>query len=268
MIDAAVLRYDRAPERRERALGLIQRERFATVTELADALEVSEMTVRRDLQRLEETGQVRVVPGGVSLRSQLGGTDFRLRLIAQVEEKRAIGRVAAGQVDTGNVVGIDAGTTTLEVLRQLPLDAGLTIVTQSLPAMGEVSRRRDLELMGLGGVFSSEAESFSGPSTVATVAQMHLDVAFFGATAIRSGESLCGNPFDAETKRAMRRAARRAVLVVDSSKFSRTAMMRILPVERFDAVIVDDGLSTEDRETLERLDVEVLVARRDEGANR
>lgn len=263
MTETPGLRYDRAPERRERALELIQREGFATTSELADELGVSEMTVRRDLQRLEEMGRVRVVPGGVSLRSPSGGTDFRLRLITEEAEKRAIARVAAEQASAGAVVGIDAGSTALEVLRHLPRDAGMTVVTHSLPAMNEVAARRDLELMGLGGVLRQEAGSFSGPATVAAVSQIHLDVAFIGATALRGGESLCGNPYDAETKRAMREAAKRAVLVVDSEKFGRTAMMRILPVEQFDAIVVDDGLSPGDREELERLDIEVLIARRE-----
>lgn len=256
----ADLRYDRAPERRERALELIRRDGFVTTSELAAELGVSEMTVRRDLQRLEEGGEVRVVPGGVSVRTAAGGTDFRLRLITEEAEKRAIGELAATLVPEGAVVGIDAGSTALEVLRHLAVDTGLTVVTQSLPAMNEAAARRDLELMALGGVLRPEAGSFSGPATVAQVSQLHLDVAFIGATALRDGESLCGNPYDAETKRAMRSSAHWAALVIDSSKFDRTAMMRILPVARYDAVVVDDGLADGDLEALRSLDLAVHVA--------
>ena len=227
---------------------------------LATELGVSEMTVRRDLLRLEELGDVRVVPGGVSLRSPAGGTDFRLRMIAEESEKRAIGRLAASLVPERSVVGIDAGSTSLEVLRAIAPDAGVTVVTQSLPAMLEVSARRGLELMALGGALRHEAGSLSGPTTVQQVADLHLDAAFIGATAVRDGVALCGNPYDAETKRAMRQAAKWAALVVDSRKFERSAMMRILPVESFDAIIVDSAIDAAHLAELRSLGIEVRVA--------
>lgn len=254
------LRYDRAPERRDRALDLIRREGFVAISELAAELGVSEMTVRRDLLRLEERGEVRVVPGGVSMRSPAGGTDFRLRMIAEEAQKRAIGRLAASLIPAQSVVGIDAGSTSLEVLRAISPGTGATIVTQSLPAMFEVASRRGIELMALGGALRSEAGSLSGPTTVQQVAELHLDVAFIGATAVRGDEALCGNPYDAETKRAMRQAAKWAALVIDSRKFDRTAMMRILPIGSFDAVIVDSDISDEDVTRLHALGVEVHVA--------
>lgn len=264
-MDATDLRYDRAPERRDLALELIRKDGFMTTADLAGQLGVSEMTVRRDLQRLEERGDVRVVPGGVSVRTPAGGTDFRLRLITEEAEKRAIGELPATLVPNGAVVGIDAGSTALEVLRRLPVDSNLTVVTQSLPAMNETARRRDVDLVGLGGILRPEASSFTGSMAVRELSQLHLDVAFIGATALRDGESLCGNPYDAETKRAMREAAHWAALVVDSSKFERTAMMRVLPIDAYDAVVVDDRIAPADLELLRELDLDVHLAPTEEG---
>ena len=261
MTELRDLRYEKAPQRRERVTELIRREGFATTSWLAQELGVSEMTVRRDLQRLEKGGEIRVVPGGVSLRSPAGGTDFRLRLITEEAEKRAIGATASRLVEPGSIVGIDAGSTALEVLRQLPPDFDITVVTQSLPAMNEAATRRDLKLMALGGIFRPEAGSFFGPGTVASVEQVHIDIAFIGATAIQDGEAFCGNPYDAETKRAMYQSASRSVLVVDSRKFERTAMMRIVPISAFDTIAIDDGLSAENLQVLENLEVDLRIAR-------
>lgn len=255
------LRYEKAPQRRERVIALIRREGFATTGWLAQEFGVSEMTVRRDLQRLEQGGEIRVVPGGVSLRSPAGGTDFRLRLITEEAEKRAIGATASRMVERGSIVGIDAGSTALEVLRQLPPDLDLTVVTQSLPAMNEAATRRDLKLMALGGIFRPEAGSFFGPGTVASVDQVHIDIAFIGATAIRDGEAFCGNPYDAETKRAMHQSAAKSVLVVDSRKFERTAMMRIVSLSAFDAIAIDEGVSAENTQFLESLGIDLRIAR-------
>ena len=163
-------------------------------------------------------------------------------------------------VEPGSIVGIDAGSTALEVLRQLPSGLDLTVVTQSLPAMNEAATRRDLKLMALGGLFRPEAGSFFGPGTVAAVDQVHIDIAFIGATAISDGEVFCGNPYDAETKRAMHQSAAKSVLVVDSHKFERTAMMRIVSISAFDAVAIDDGISVEALQLLENLDIELRIA--------
>ena len=260
MTNGTDLRYDRAPQRRRRGLEIVRREGFVTTSRLAQDLGVSEMTVRRDLALLNDGGDIRVVPGGVSVRSPEGGTDFRLRLITEEAQKRAIGAVAAAMVEPGSIIGIDAGSTALEVMRQLPSDLAVTVVTQSLPAMNAAATRRDVRLVALGGIFRAEAGSFFGPGTTAAVADVHIDIAFIGATAIRDEEAFCGNPYDAETKRAMQDSASRSVLVADSQKFRRTAMMRILPLAAFDTIAIDDGIDDDTRQQLVDLGIEVSIA--------
>lgn len=223
-------------------------------------LNVSEMTVRRDFRRLSDQGLVRQVHGGVSaLTTVAGPIDFRLRATQHEDAKRAIASRAIELLQPGSVVGLDAGTTTLEVARQLPADLRLTVVTHSLPAMGAFTARPSIEVIGLGGHLHSETQAFSGTMTLAAIAEIRMNMLLLAMTAVRAGDMWCTNTFDADTKRALIGAADRVVLLADSSKFGATAVMRVAPLGGVRTVITDDGLDAEARRDIERLGIEVMV---------
>jgi DeoR/GlpR family transcriptional regulator of sugar metabolism len=254
------MRYESAPARRERLLEVVRRTGFASAPELAAILGVSEMTVRRDFRRLAEGGLVRQVHGGVSAISTVAGPiDFRLRATQQHHAKRSIARRAINLLQPDSVVALDAGTTTMEVARQVPDTLRLTIVTHSLAAMSALTGRPSLEIIGLGGQLHADTQAFAGPMTVGDIGEIRVNTLLLAITAIRDGAMWCTNTYDAETKRALMRAADRTILLADSSKFSATAVMRVADVSAVDLLVTDDGIDPATRRSLEQAGVEVDI---------
>lgn len=266
------LRYDHAAERRRELLKRVREARYCNFAELSGELGVSEMTVRRDIDRLAEQGLVRAVRGGVSvvahepLPELQPGTDFSIRARKNPGAKRVIARRAVEMVKPASIVAIDAGTTTLEVVRLMPPGLRISMVTHSLPAMAVPRPDSGIEVISLGGVLHPETQAFAGPTTIANLEELRVHTLFLAASAVRDGIMYCGNHFDAMTKRALMEAADKVVLLVDASKFRTTAMVQVAPLAEVDAIIVDDAIEPEDREAIEAMDVELIVVPTDRSA--
>jgi len=255
------LRYRSAPERRARIVELVRSRSHVSAAELSAELGVSEMTVRRDITLLAAGGSVRAVRGGVSrLPHDVVGTDHAVRAAQQPGAKRRIAMEAARLVVADTTVALDVGTTTLELARALPRSIRLSVVTSSLPAMAELATRAEVELIGLGGVLVPESQAFSGPGTVAALRELRVQQAFLGATAMRDGQLLGGNPWDAELKRTLLDVAEQVIVLADATKLRRSALFRVGPLSAADILVTDDAIEPEDRARLEETGLRVIVA--------
>lgn len=239
-------RYGSAPSRRTAILDHIRDAGYAAAGAVAADLGVSERTVRRDMQRLAEAGDVVLVPGGASLPSGARrGIPFPERSTHRSEQKQAIAGRALAHIDPGTTIALDAGTTTLELARTMPAEQELTVVTHSLPAMSVLGQRSDLSLIGVGGMYNTSTMSFGGPETRATIAALRAHTLFLAATALASTGVYCTVPYDAETKHALLEIADRVVLLADSSKLGATAPVLVCPYDRIQTVITDDAADPE-----------------------
>ena len=192
--DAGALRYDSAPERRERMLDLVREKGYYAVTELGREFAVSEMTVRRDVGKLARQGLVRVVHGGVSAVTDLyAPIEFRVRSHQHTSIKRALAECALTYLGKDSVIGLDVGTTVCELARRLPTDRNLTVVTHSLPAMGVVAHRPGLQLIGIGGESTPLGQEFAGSLALKFLSQLRIQTFVMGAAAIR-GKGQFGAP--------------------------------------------------------------------------
>jgi DeoR/GlpR family transcriptional regulator of sugar metabolism len=242
------LRYNSAPERREEILSRIRDMGYASAPDLSADLAVSERTVRRDLQKLADLGQVELVYGGAL--APVGVTPrspFEARSQAWSEQKRAIAELALRFVEPGATIGLDAGTTTLELARLLPPDGDVTVVTHSLPAMAEIGERPGAGLIGLGGYHHPPTRAFTGPDTVAAISRLRVHTFFLAASGLSRQGAYCATPLDAETKRAFIGIAERVVLLADSSKLRQTAPVPVCDYDRLDAIITDETIADADR---------------------
>jgi DeoR/GlpR family transcriptional regulator of sugar metabolism len=257
------LRYRDASARRNALAELVQQQGYCRVPELSDHLGVSRITVRRDIALLEQHNLVRSAHGGViAIPSSGPGAPFRLRSAAHSEAKQAIGRKAAEYLSghaTGPL-GIDAGTTGFQAARFIAPQAPLTVVTHSLPVMAELAQRPQVEVVGIGGVLHPETQAFAGPSTVAGYASLRLGTVLLTASAVRDQMMLCGNAFDAETKRQMMAVADQIILLVDASKFDAIAPFQTAELSGVDAIVVDDQAPPALLESLAAQGLRVLVA--------
>lgn len=245
-------------------LNFLKEEQQVNVRDLAGRLAVSEMTVRRDMARLEEQGFLVRTHGGGVTTGKLNFLHSSMPEMNVSAEKTAIGRTAASLVTPGQTVMLDAGTTALQVATNIPQDTGITIVTVSL-CVAQALYGSGLDILLLGGYLRKEFPSLFGPMTEKALADFHVDILFAGCDGASSTEGFyIGDLYLSNLEKAMIRIANRVVVVAESSKFSKRAFVRYAKPEDINCVVTDSGLSGEDRMTLEEQGVTVIIAGEDD----
>ncbi len=258
---SGVLRYDKAHERREAILRRLRATGFVSVTDLADELAVSDMTIRRDLRRLSDDEAVRVVHGGVSLpHATLRTSEFVSRARARADAKRRIAEQAAELVLAHDVIAIDAGTTTYDIATRLPASFDGTVITHSVPVIQHVLGLPDARLLGLGGELYTPSQAFVGPTTAEQASRLRSRVFFLGAAAVGAAGVYVEADVELATKLALMDSTERVVLVVDAAKFSATAPVLLCGLDRLSTLVTDTLPPTPVRRQLRADAVEVVLA--------
>jgi DeoR/GlpR family transcriptional regulator of sugar metabolism len=219
------------------------------------------MTIRRDVSKLVENGEVRGFRGGVGslTRQDLVGSDYRLRDLKMGAAKHAIAQAALGLVGANSIIALDAGTTAAHLASILPSDFVLCVITHSFPVLSSLVGNPSTEVICLGGTLHTESLSFDGPATLAAISNLHVEVFFLAATGLGDRGVFCGNGFDAITKRALMDVSERVVLIADSSKFQSQAMVRVCGWDAIDTIIVDSGIGDAQRLLLAQHSVKTII---------
>ncbi len=253
------------PEERQQAIAAIVADRGRlAVTALAEEFAVTTETVRRDLAVLERAGMLRRVHGGAVPAGALTLVEPGLveRHRSRSEQKRAIATAALALLPgaDGSIV-IDGGTTTAALADILPADRRLLAVTSSVPIASRLSVTAGITLHLLGGRVRGVTQCAVGETTVRSLADLRVDVAFLGANGI-TPERGFSTPDESEaaTKRAMARAAQRTVVLADSSKLGREHLVRFAAASDIDVLVTDTEADRETVAELETAGIEVVVA--------
>jgi DeoR family transcriptional regulator, aga operon transcriptional repressor len=237
-------------ERLGRILELLARDGTVTVSVLADALGVSEATVRRDLQALGDQRLLERSHGGAVAHGTAHELPVRYRT-GRSDEKRRIAQAAAELVTDGMAIGLTGGTTTTEVARMLVLRQGLTVVTNALNIAVELAVRPDLKLIVAGGVARATSYELVGSLADATLRSVYVDIAFVGVDGVDAERGLTTqNEVEAATNRVLMDRAKRTIVVADATKLGRVAFAEIAGIDRAHQLITNDG---GDAEQLARL---------------
>jgi DeoR family transcriptional regulator, fructose operon transcriptional repressor len=248
-------------DRHAQLIGLLKKHGYCSVVEMSQLLNVSAMTIRRDLHVLHEKRIVEVLHGGASLiAAKRIEPDFDIRTHEHLAEKQAIGKLAAELlIKEGDVVGIDSGSTTLEIARNLP-NFPLTVVTHSMAAANVVAQNKLYSLIVLGGVLQHEANCFCGPQAIAALQRLYINKLFLSASGLLLPDGLsCNNLLDAEVKQALLRSSRQIILCMDSSKIGSAYLARFATLDVLDTLITDNGILDESREAIEQQHVQVIT---------
>ena len=249
-----------AEERRNRVLELIRGRGFASLPDLADALKVSESTVRRDLDYLEETGVARRTHGGAFYTGPSPKlAHFDARQQAEWDKKRQIAAAAARLIEDGDTVLLDGGSTTYELARAL---AGKTlqVVTNSLPVATLFSGSENVDLVLVGGYVHSRTGVLLGTYATAMLSELHVQRAMLSVAGINQQGYYGSNLLLVETERAMMRAADEVTILADSTKFGRTSLARLCELGEIDALVTDSQIGEPWRSLLPESGVRLLVA--------
>ncbi|ADI14119.1 transcriptional regulator, DeoR family [Truepera radiovictrix DSM 17093] len=251
-----------AAERHRVILDRLGEEGVITTAAIAQALGVSEMTIRRDLADLERRGLLRRVHGGAQAAPGAEIPPYGQRSRRQPAAKQQVGARAAALVRDGETLFLDAGTTCMEVARACKDRSlkGLHVLTHAVNIAAELAGQPGVTVIQLGGEVIGRTYAATGPMTVSAIEQFSFDRAFVSAQGVHPKFGLtCSSLLEVEIKRAVLRRSRYNALVVDSSKWSRQAMIRFAALGELQAVVSDAGLPEEARRSLEGAGVEVFV---------
>ncbi|WP_312170496.1 DeoR/GlpR family DNA-binding transcription regulator [Microbacterium sp.] len=235
-----------------------------TVGGLAEHFRVSIDTIRRDLDQLDREGVVvRTHGGAVSAEAQLKDRALDVRLRMQTEEKEKIARLAAGLIDDGAVVMLNAGTTTLALARALRNHRDLTIATNNLRIPAEISPSVFRDLYVFGGAVRAITQATTGPVTFTMTpggpeVDIRCDLALIAVGAIDAAGFSTSNMGDANMMAEMIHRAERTAILADSSKVGRRLFAQVATLDRADYLVTDAAPDPEFAAALAQAEVEVV----------
>ncbi|MFE3584974.1 DeoR/GlpR family DNA-binding transcription regulator [Streptomyces vinaceus] len=248
------------PERRQEILRLAREAGRIDVLSLADRFQVTAETVRRDLKALDRAGLVRRVHGGAIPAGRLGfEPDLTERETTRADEKDRIAAAALAEIPGGGSVVLDAGSTVARLAAALPVDAALTVVTHALPVAARLADHAGIDLHLVGGRVRHRTLAAVDAWALRAYAEIRADVAFLAAGGFSAHGLFTPDLAEAAVKRAAMTAARRVVLLADSSKAGREHFACFGSLGDVDLLITDQGLAPAQQAAIEAAGTEVVL---------
>jgi DeoR/GlpR family transcriptional regulator of sugar metabolism len=252
----------RTRDRRSRIMELLEEREFVSVAELAETFQLTEMSVRRDLTALSSEGRVTRVRGGAT-RPRVGQTSrgFAAAVKRNPEEKAKIAEAAAKLVEPGATF-FYSGSTVARVASCLPpkVRPALTMVTNSLPLIDEVTTWLDPHLVAIGGLYLPQYMAFVGPQTIDTLQELSADIAVVGCDGL-SAEGGLTTPHQlvAEVGAMMIERAQRTIVVADYTKVGRRGFTPIAAISDVDVLVTDTQSDPAEIAALREMGLEVIL---------
>ena len=250
-----------AADRRHHILERVAEDQTIHVGDLARTFDVSEMTIRRDIRRLEQDGFVRQTYGGATAHlTRALDVAFNPRALQRTREKRRIGMRATHLVGDARVVYVGIGTTAEQFARFLPVRPGLVVVTASLPTASLLGTR-PVEVVALGGTVRRDELTCVGPVAAATLGRFRFDLAVIGAAGLSARWGLTElDDGEAEIQRLAIERAARVIVIADGSKIGATTNAIVTQGDSIETLVTDESASTVELARLAAAGLEVIIA--------
>jgi DeoR family transcriptional regulator, fructose operon transcriptional repressor len=252
-------------QRRQAILEKLSESQEMSVIDLSRHFGISEVSIRRDLEHLEQTGLLQRKHGGARMTQH--ASIFEARLYQNVEVKRAIGKSAAQLIQPGDIIMLDSGTTVLELARHIPdtlLEEGaLTILTRSLMIASEFRLRRQTRLMVLGGIYAHDYDDFVGEPVERALQRLHVQKLFLGADGVSLERGFTtDNILEAGLYQKMVESADWVIVTADSSKIGVNKLQSILSIGAVHTFVTDDAAPEPFINALREQGIEVILVHR------
>ena len=237
-----------------------------TIKDLTKKLDVSEMTIRRDLNLLEKDNIVELIPGGAIIKAARDTErDDEKYLISNEEtrrtrEKLRIGQKTASMIESNDTIILDVGSTTEYVAKFIREDIPVTILCYALNILVEIYRKKNCHPILAGGYFHDNTLMFESREGIDLIKRTRADKGFISAAGFHETLGVtCANPYEIETKKAVISSSRTKVLILDSTKFGKTKIGYFADINDFDIIITDSEISDEYREIIKTNDIELIT---------
>jgi len=248
-----------AVERRKIILGMLQTEKKVIVSRLSGFFDVSDETIRRDLDQLCQDGLAVKCYGGATLNEDGPDLPFNVRKLHKPAEKMKIAEIITDLVSDGESIILDASTTAVFVAKLLKKKKRLTIVTNSVEVMIELSDMPDFNIICTGGKLKGNFLAFTGQRVISTLESFNADKLIFSCKALNTTGGIFDSDDDfAEVKRGMLKSSKTKILAVDHGKFDKTAFSKVADITEIDKVITDTRPSKKWLTFFKQNDVECL----------
>ncbi|MEA4854460.1 MAG: DeoR/GlpR family DNA-binding transcription regulator [Christensenella sp.] len=252
-------------ERANAILEILSHRNGESLKSIAQELDVSEMTIRRDIGILQEKKLVTLIQGVAIYNHHPSSSilnkqyDFQSEKETYSDEKERIGIKAASLLKPNDVIVIDTGTTTEQLAKHLPADLNLTVVCYNMNTLMYVKEKTDRIIFG-GGHYHRNTQMFQSPEGVALISRTNSNKAFISAAGVSSKLiASCIDQYETNTKKAAIESAIEKILLVDSSKFDRICPVTFATLKEFDVIITDNNLSEEWVQYIHDLDIKLFL---------
>ncbi len=248
-------------DRHEKIAAILARKGYRSVAELSEDLGVSEMTIRRDLEKLEQKGLIKRTYGGAYTGQEIIEVDYRVRETIRQQEKEIIGKKASSLIQPGESIFIDTGSTAAFLASAIDDTKRITVVTNSLVVAQTLETRTNVETIVLGGKIHRATHSLTGHLAEDAVKQFKFTKAFIGVSGINLNEGLAQSTLEEiQVKKLVIANSRQVIVLADSSKFNKDVLVIFSDFSRVDTIITDNGVQRDDVDILNEKGIKVIIA--------
>lgn len=249
-----------AIERRRKIISLLEERNSVLVPELSKIFNVTEETVRRDLEKLEKDGFLKRTYGGAVINDSIHTElPLKIREGTNIDGKTAIGMKAAEYIKDGDTIMLDSSSTALQVAERIKEKRKITVITNSVKVVSELAGVKDCMVISTGGNLRVNAMSFVGHQAVYSIRNFNVDIAIVCCKGIDMERGITeSNDMEAEVKKAMMRAAEKTFLVADYTKFNKVSFVNMLKLDDVDMIFTDKKLPEEWEQYIYSKNVELV----------
>lgn len=255
-----------ALERQHKIIELIQKEKTVKVVELSKQFNVTEETIRRDLDKLAKQGIVQKTYGGALLivkdeEKEAEELSFDYRIKENTTSKEKIGRAIAQLLENHDTIALDSSTTCLEVAKQLPQDKTFTMITNGVSAMTILSQYKGVTTICTGGTLRTTSLSLIGPTAKSNILNYYADKAIISCKGIDLNRGVMeSNELEKEIKQSFVSVAKEVILAVDHAKINKRTIHKLMDLKEVNYIVTDKLLSREWEEICAENKIKIIIA--------